>query len=100
MTTNKYKMGRQINDEVEANVEANAEVNYVANSDYSTINNEQYSPPHPPSQVFQLNKAKLYKLKYLLMSKENPTIKKKDAMLENVKYMIGDADKFTVGYSS
>ena len=34
------------------------------------------------------------------MSKGKPTNRKKDELLENVKEAIGDAETFTVGYSS
>ena len=81
MTTDEYKMVRQTNDKVEVKVE----VNYVATSDDSTITNEQYLPPSPPTQVFRLKKAKVKKLKAFLMSKLNPTRRKKDALLENAK---------------
>ena len=97
LTTDKYKMGQQTNDEVEVNFE----VNSVATYDDSIITNTQYlPPPRPTPHVFQLNKAKVKQLKALLMSSGKPTCRKNDALLENLKELIGDAKTFTVEYSS
>ena len=57
-------------------------------------------PPPTPTQVFQLEKDKVKELKAFLMSKGNPTSGKKDELLANVKYLIRDAETFTVEYSS
>ena len=96
MTIDEYKTGRQTNYEVEVNVE----VNSVATSNDSTISNEKYSPSPPPTQLFQLNKARVKELKDLLMSKGKPKCGKKDSLLENVKEVIEDAEIFTVEYYS
>ena len=96
MTTDGCKTGRQNNHKVEVNIK----INSIANYDYNTITNDHYLPPPPPPQRFQLNKARVKKLKALLMSKVNPTISKKYALLENVKEVIRDAKTFTVEYSS
>ena len=89
-------MVRQTNDKVEVKVE----VNYVATSDDRTITNEQYLPPSPPTQVFQLKKAKVKELKAFLMYKVKPTSGKTDALLESLKEVIGYVETFTVEYSS
>ena len=82
-------------------MEVNVEVNSVTTSDDITITNDHYSlPPHPPTQVFILRKAKVKQLKALLMSSGKPTCRKNDALLENLKELIGDAKTFTVEYSS
>ena len=47
-----------------------------------------------------MNKDKVKEIKAFLVSKVNPTGGKKDEILENVKEVIGDTDKFTVEYSS
>ena len=96
MTIDEYKTGRQTNYEVEVNVE----VNSVATSNDSTISNENYSPSPPPTQLFQLNKAKVKELNAFLMLKVNNTSGKKDSLLENVKEVIEDAEIFTVEYYS
>ena len=89
-------MRRKRNDEVEVNVEFNS----VATSDDITITNEQYPPPTPHTQAFQLNKDNVKELNPFYISKGNNTSGKKDALLENVKEVIGDAETFTVEYSS
>ena len=85
-------MGQKTNDKVEFNFE----VNYVAISDDITINNDNYSPPPHPPQVFQLKKDRVKKLNAFLMSKVKPKIRNNYEMFVNVKEVIGDSETFSV----
>ena len=89
-------MGQETNGEVEVNVE----VNYVENYDDKNITNDKYLPPSPNLPVFQLNKDKVKELNALIIPKGKTTSVRKDKLLENIKVVIGDAEKFTVKYSS